>query len=376
MTFPSANIETLNTRRGEARQIARTLLFVGVGASDVRPTAVDEGVDLSAVLGAKDTILSKSVKAFFANAGQNSMTWVAAFKKPTDPATTITDAWSKVVMDAQKVASVEGVVVVLDDATQADIQKAQELRTKLINTRQRRTWFILNVRGCGSTERWADYLATMTALQQGIAAEGVQLTPSLWGNEPGILAGRLCNRSVTLADSPARVATGALAMMGRLTPPEDGEGVPLSIATLKALNKARFSVPVWYEDYEGCYWADGVTLDVDGGDYQAIEYLRVADEIARQVRLMAIPKIADRSLNSTPGSIATHEQLFARPMRNGARSLKINGVVFPGLCMSPREGDVKIIWVSETKVQLGIVVRPYNCPKEITINIMLDKSGE
>ncbi|EJJ4361783.1 DUF2586 family protein, partial [Salmonella enterica] len=27
-------------------------------------------------------------------------------------------------------------------------------------------------------------------------------------------------------------------------------------------------------------------------------------------------------------------------------------------------------------VQIAIVVRPYNCPKEITISIMLDESGE
>ncbi|ELD5803142.1 DUF2586 family protein, partial [Salmonella enterica] len=156
----------------------------------------------------------------------------------------------------------------------------------------------------------------------------------------------------------------------------DSDKRELDIATIKALNRARFSVPTWYPDYEGYYWADGVTLDVDGGDYQAIEYLRVADEMARQVRLLAIPKIANRSLNSTPTSVATHQQLFAKPMRDGAKSLKINGTVFPGLCMSPRDGDVQITWPEKDKVQIAIVVRPYNCPKEITISIMLDESGE
>ncbi|ELG1576038.1 DUF2586 family protein, partial [Salmonella enterica] len=221
-----------------------------------------------------------------------------------------------------------------------------------------------------------EYVAAMTALQKGIAAYAVQLTPMLFGNEPGLLAGRLCNPSVTIADSPARVATGALVNMGRNDKPQDSDKRELDIATIKALNMARFSVPTWYPDYEGYYWADGVTLDVDGGDYQAIEYLRVADEMARQVRLLAIPKIADRSLNSTPVSIAAHQQLFAKPMRDGAKSLKINGTVFPGLCMSPRDGDVQITWPEKDKVQIAIVVRPYNCPKEITISIMLDESGE
>ncbi|HCM1918323.1 TPA: DUF2586 family protein [Salmonella enterica subsp. salamae serovar 28:r:e,n,z15] len=375
MTFPQATITSLNTRQGGKRDIARTLLFVGLHTKAIKPTPVDASTDLAALFDGKDSSLCRGVRAFFANAGQNSLAWVTAIKKPDD-GTTLTKAWSDAVRDAQAVVSVEGAVIILDDVTQDDINMAQSLRTQLINERQRRTWFILNVRGCASTEKWADYLTAMTTLAQGIAAEGVQLTPALWGNEAGILAGRLCNNTVTLADSPARVATGPLSLSGSDVKPTDSDGREIDIATLKALNRARFSVPMWYEDYEGYYWADGVTLDVDGGDYQAIEYLRVADEIARQVRLLAIPKIADRSLNSTPGSIAAHQLLFAKPMRDGARSLKINGTVFPGICMSPREGDVQINWPSKDHVQIAIVVRPYGCPKEITISIMLDESGE
>lgn len=44
------------------------------------------------------------------------------------------------------------------------------------------------------------------------------------GNEPGVLAGRLCNRAVTVADSPARVKTGALLNLGSDELPEDGTG--------------------------------------------------------------------------------------------------------------------------------------------------------
>ncbi|EGS9112978.1 DUF2586 family protein, partial [Salmonella enterica] len=303
-----------------------------------------------------------------------AMIWLATVQTPQPSGQTQT--WADVVMDAQATVSAEGVVVVRPDATADDINRAQQLREELNNKYQRWTWFILAVRGCGTGEKWAEYVTAMTTLQKGIAAYAVQLAPMLFGNEPGMLAGRLCNPSVTIADSPARVATGALVNMGRSDKPTDSDGRELEIATLKALNTARFSVPTWYPDYEGYYWADGVTLDVDGGDYQAIEYLRVADEIARQVRLLAIPRIADRSLNSTPASVATHQQLFAKPMRDGAKSLKINGTVFPGLCMSPRDGDVQITWPAKDRVQIAIVVRPYNCPKEITISIMLDESGE
>ncbi|EHC5872932.1 DUF2586 family protein [Salmonella enterica subsp. enterica serovar Eastbourne] len=374
MTFPQVTINQLNTRSGGKRDIARTLLMVGEHTKAIAPTPVTAQTDLDALLGAKDSPLRSNLQAFLDNAGQNAMIWLATVQTP--PPAGQAKTWADVVMDAQNTVSAEGVVVVRPDATVDDINRAQQLREELNNRYQRWTWFILAVRGCGTGEKWAEYVTTMTTLQKGLAAYAVQLTPMLFGNEPGMLAGRLCNPSVTIADSPARVATGALVNMGRSDKPQDSDKRELDIATIKALNRARFSVPTWYPDYEGYYWADGVTLDVDGGDYQAIEYLRVADEMARQVRLLAIPKIADRSLNSTPASVAAHQQLFARPMRDGAKSLKINGTVFPGLCMSPRDGDVKISWPEKDKVQIAIVVRPYNCPKEITISIMLDESGE
>ncbi|EDN6659482.1 DUF2586 family protein [Salmonella enterica] len=374
MTFPQVTINQLNTRSGGKREIARTLLMVGEHTKAITPAPVTAQTDLDALLGTKSTPLRSNVQAFLDNAGQNAMIWLATVQTPQPAGQTQT--WADVVMDAQATVSAEGVVVVCPDATADDINKAQQLREELTNKYQRWTWFILAVRGCGTGEKWAEYVTAMTALQKDIAAYAVQLAPMLFGNEPGVLAGRLCNPSVTIADSPARVATGALVNIGRSDKPQDSDKRELDLATIKALNRARFSVPTWYPDYEGYYWADGVTLDVDGGDYQAIEYLRVADEMARQVRLLAIPKIANRSLNSTPTSVATHQQLFAKPMRDGAKSLKINGTVFPGLCMSPRDGDVQITWPEKDKVQIAIVVRPYNCPKEITISIMLDESGE
>ncbi|EEB7342806.1 DUF2586 family protein [Salmonella enterica] len=374
MTFPQTTINQLNTRSGGKRDIVRTLLMVGEHKKTLAPTPVTAQTDLDALLGSEASLLRSNLQAFLDNAGQNAMIWLATVQTPQPSGQTQT--WADVVMDAQATVSAEGIVVVRPDATADDINRAQQLREELNNKYQRWTWFILAVRGCGTGEKWAEYVTAMTTLQKGIAAYAVQLAPMLFGNEPGMLAGRLCNPSVTIADSPARVATGALVNMGRSDKPKDSDGRELEIATLKALNTARFSVPTWYPDYEGYYWADGVTLDVDGGDYQAIEYLRVADEIARQVRLLAIPRIADRSLNSTPASVATHQQLFAKPMRDGAKSLKINGTVFPGLCMSPRDGDVQITWPKKDKVQIAIVVRPYNCPKEITISIMLDESGE
>ncbi len=91
----------------------------------------------------------------------------------------------------------------------------------------------------------------MATLQDGIAEKAVQLVPRLWGNEPGVLAGRLCSRAVTIADSPARVKTGALMNLGSDDMPVDGTGEVLELATLQALEAQRFSVPMWYPDYDG-----------------------------------------------------------------------------------------------------------------------------
>lgn len=80
--------------------------------------------------------------------------------------------------------------------------------------------------------------------------------------------GRLCNRAVTIADSPSRVKTGpvvGLNVTGKL--PVDKDGVELGLATLQALNKARFSVPMWYPDYDGYYWLTASRLMLRGGRF-------------------------------------------------------------------------------------------------------------
>lgn len=138
------------------------------------------------------------------------------------------------------------------------------------------------------------------------------------------------------------MATGPLSALKTTERPKDSTEQAIDLDTLQALATARYSVPMWYADYDGLYWADGVTLEVEGGDYNVIEHVRIADKVARRVRLMAIPKIADRSLNSTPGSIAAHETLFARPLRAMAKSMQINGITFPGEVKSPG----KATWLS------------------------------
>ncbi|WP_273974671.1 DUF2586 domain-containing protein, partial [Serratia ureilytica] len=319
MSWPTIQVNQVNRHQGETKEIERVLLFVGAGKTNIGKTLpVNTQTDLDVLLGVGDSVLKSNLQAAKLNAGQNWFAYVHVLAE-ADAAKN----WPAAVLAAQRVASVEGIVNLVP-ATLDVVKQAQSLRAEIIAKFGRWQWFILSVESLQKGEGWAEYVGRINDLQKGVAEPAIQLVPRLWGNEPGVLAGRLCNRAVTIADSPARVATGALVEMGSTSTPVDGSGEVLELATLQALEANRFSVPMWYPDYDGLYWSDGRTLDVEGGDFQAIESLRVADKAARRVRLLAIPKIADRSLNSTPTSIAAHQQYFAKTLREMARSTQIN----------------------------------------------------
>lgn len=368
MTWPTVGVNQVNQLQGETKEIERAVLYVGVGKTNAGKTLpVNTQTDFDTLLGAENSVLKSDLNAAMLNAGQNWSGFVHVLAEDAEPGD-----WVDAVLEAQRVASVEGVVLSQTVSDKQSINDAASLRAKLLATFGRWCWFILAVEGPQDKEDWADYLVRMATLQAQIAAPSVQLVPRLFGNEPGVLAGRLCSRAVTVADSPARVQTGALLAMGSDELPVDGNGAVLELATLQALQEKRFSVPMWYPDYDGFYWSDGRTLDAEGGDYQAIEALRVVDKVARRVRLQAIAKIADRSLNSTPSSIAAHQGYFAKVLRQMAKASEINGITFPGEVMPPQDGDVTITWKSPTQVEIYIVVRTYECPKGITVSLLLD----
>lgn len=372
MTWPLVEVNQVDQLLGEVTEVERTVLFIGKGTTNTGKTiAVNTQTDFDAVLGDADSVLKSDLIAAQANAGQNWWAFVHVL-----PAAANATAWLDAVIAAQTSCSVEGVVLCDDVSAKATINDAATLRASLISKFGRWVWFALAVEGFRADEGQADYLARMSELQDGIAEKAVQLVPRIWGNDPGVLAGRLCNRAVTIADSPARVKTGALLNTGSDELPQDGEGKTIELATLQALEAQRFSVPMWYPDYDGLYWSDGRTLNVEGGDYQSVETVRIADKAARRVRLLAIGKIGDRALNSTPGSIANHQSLFAKPLREMSKASEINGVLFPGEVKPPQDGDVKIVWKSKKHVEIYIVVRLYEVPLQISISLLLDQTTE
>ncbi len=213
----------------------------------------------------------------------------------------------------------------------------------------------------------------MLTLVKDVAANLVTPVPQLNGNNLGVLGGRLCDRSVTVADSPMRTATGSLLGLGEM--PVDSAGQPLEMSTIETLATARYSLPQWYADVEGIYWTDATTLEAKGGDYQFLEYVRPVHKLSRRVRVKAIRRVGDRILNSTPPSIELNRSYFRKDMMVMSKTTRIGDIPFPGEIMAPRDEDVIIQWLTKTKVQIGLMVRPHNCPKYIAVNIALDRSN-
>lgn len=367
MTWPTITINQLNLLQGETDEVERRYLFIGnASKSKGKIISINAQTDLNRVLGNDDSRLKNGLLAARENAGQNWFASVAILNDGQD--------WTDAVLQAQKIGSFEAVVYAENVNNKSDINNAISLRKNLIAKYGRWVRFILGIEGIQAKESWSKYESRLASLQSGIADYAITLVPMLWGNEPFVNAGRACNRSVTIADALARVKTGAVSNLGRNSLPVDSAGVELPLATLQTLNANRFSVPMWYPDYDGIYWADDRTLDVEGGDYQAAETVRVIDKVARKIRLLAIAKIADASFNSSANSIAVHQQYFSKPMREMCITTQINGIEFPGEVKKPHDGDIVITWKTQKIVDIYVVVRTRDIPLQITISLMLDAS--
>ncbi|MDK2597904.1 DUF2586 domain-containing protein [Pseudoalteromonas obscura] len=368
MALGRVAVHNLNQGQGDIKAIERHVLFVGRAAGEGEQSqlfSVGAQTDLNAVL--QDSTLRQQVKAAQLNAGQN---WTAAVY-PMAADETLAEA----IEHANAAQSFEMVVVCIEMTQPTELNDIHALMVSQQASRGRFMCALVAVPGIDEqTQSWPEYEAACTTLQNNLAAHLVVAVPQLHGNNLGVLAGRLCDHSVSIADSPMRVETGSVRGLGE--PPKDKNGAVLSLATLNTLATSRFSVPQTYADFEGTYWSNAQTLDAIGGDYQYLEHLRAVHKASREVRVLAIRRVANRALNSTPASIEMNKTYFMRPLRAMSKSVKINGVVFPGDITPPKEGDISITWPTNKKVAIYMVVRPYNSPKDISVNIMLDLSNE
>lgn len=367
MSLGKVQVNNLNQGQGDIAAIERHFLFVGAAGAvgeESQLFSIGAQTDLEATFA--DSELRRQLIAAQLNAGQN---WTAA-AYPLAEGENVFDA----ITAANEVQSFEAVVFCDISESGAELTAKHDYLLSLQESHGRFVFGIAALKGIDDAlQSWNAYETEMVALQNGIAAHLIVPVPQLHGNNAGALAGRLCNRSVSIADSPMRVATGPVLGLGAA--PLDSADKPLTLATLETLANARLSVPQWYPDLAGIYWGDGSTLDAAGGDFQYIEHLRPVHKASREVRILAIRRIADRALNSTPASIELNKAYFMKPLRNMSKSSVILGTQFPGEIQPPRDGDITIVWTTNKAVTIYMVVRPYNSPKEITVNILLDLSS-
>ncbi|EJG2229454.1 DUF2586 family protein [Vibrio parahaemolyticus] len=370
MATGKVEVNNLNLGQGGIPEIERHLIYIGrtdKAELQGKVTRVNNMTNLDDVVA--DDALGANVKAAQLNGKQN---WTGAIFGLAADAT-----WQEAVDIANRTDSFEGVCIVDVVTDKAEFTAMQDKATELTSKLGRWVFFLaacpgITAEGEGA-QTWSDYETAMLTLVKDVAANLVTPVPQLNGNNVGVLGGRLCDRAVTVADSPMRVATGSLLGLGEM--PVDSAGKPLEMSTIAELAEARYSLPQWYADMEGIYWTDGSTLEAKGGDYQFLEYVRPVHKLNRRVRIKAIRRIADRILNSTPPSIELNRTYFSKDMRDMSKTTEIGGIQFPGEIMPPRDEDVSIQWMTKTKVNIGLMVRPHNCPKHIVVNIGLDLSN-
>lgn len=376
----SVTVNNMNLSQGDFPEIERKFLFIGVAAAGIDTdvvTSLSSETDLDTVCGEADSVLKTQLTAAKLNAGENWLAWMLPVDASSDNAECILSMRES--MDHYFTAtSPEAVVCCRAAQSDDEIQEWHDAAMLELAEKGRQMFALVATPGVLATQTWSEYESTQAALVASLACPRAGAVPQLHGNNIGVLAGRLASRAVSIADSPMRVETGALLGLGAV--PVDSEGIALPESVLATLAAGRLSVPQHYCDYPGTYWADGTMLDVPGGDYQVIEYLRPVLKACRAVRLLAIARIADRKFNDTPKSLAYHKKYFARPLRAMSKSttVEIGGTQLEmvGDIMKPDKTAISVAWQTKSAVKLFIKVRPYSSPKDIEANIYLDLSLE
>lgn len=368
MSQGTVTVNNLNLGQSRIDEVERTLLFIGTATSPANGVVVslDTQTDFDSVFGVADSPLKTNIYTAMQNAGQNWQAYVITAATDGDHITALSTALETV--------SPEGVVS-FAEVDETDIAAWQAKMLTLRATHGMFLFALLAARGIDTaTETWAEYFADMESITDDLVANLCAVVPQLHGNDLGVLAGRLCDRNVSIADTPMRVETGPLISLGAT--PVDSDGEELPSATLSSLDAARYSVPQTYPGYPGVYWGDCNMLESPSGDYKVVEHLRIMLKAMRTIRVMSIYRIGNRLLNSTPASIKAHKTYFSRPLRQMSKSVTFFGYTFPGEIEPPTDDAVLIVWESNTHVKIYLTLKPYNCPKQITANLVLDLSED
>jgi len=369
VALPKITVNALNLQQGPFPTVEKYLLYIGEAATNQDQLLfLNTDSDLDVELGEADSELKRQLIAARQNAGEN---WACVAIATEDGST-----WDPLIdMAMNENVKVEGSVICTPVTAAADFTTMQAKSISILAQYNRRLFIEGAIRGIDSeTESWSEYISYVGTLTDSINAPRVMPVPYILDDAVGIIAGRLCNSGVSVADTPMRVETGPLVGQDQTTLPVDKNGVRFNMAHAKALNDVRCSVPAFFPDYPGLFWSDAQTLDAPAGDYQVLENLRVVDKAARAVRLVLIGLIGNRRFNSTPAGEAWAINKLMRPLREMSKSTVFQGIPFPAELKPPVDGDIVITWITREKVEVFMKARPFEIPKEITANIVLDLS--
>lgn len=357
-----------NLGQGEATEIERVFLFIGVATKNVGSIQpINAESDLDDVLGVADSALKTNVAAAMLNADGLFNAYAMPLSNADDPILAIDQAMEQNI-------SPEGIIVCNPVSSSAELDAYFAAQKSIENTYQRFVFIGVATDGLDpETQTWADYMAAIQPITDGVAAYTVGVVPQLHGNDLGAVAGRLCKFSVTVADTPIRFATGPMVGLG--VTPVDSDGVELPSAVTSAIDGMRFSATQTYADVPGTYFGDFNLLDAPGGDFQVIENLRVLNKARRGVRLQALRLVGNRQLNQRPSTQAWAKRRLQAPLQAMARSTRIGAEVFPGEIDPPSDDSIAFKWESRSFVRIFMRIKPIGSAKTIVVSIGLDLSS-
>ncbi|WP_018692517.1 DUF2586 domain-containing protein [Algicola sagamiensis] len=368
MAQGKVSVTAINTGSGALKEVERSALFIGVGVHNIgQVVAINAQSDFEDLISEQDSPLKSQLSAWVRNGDDLVSGWAMPLNTGDNILAAIDQA-----MDLD--VSPEMIVVTTPVTGKAEVEAYQAKALEIMSKYARRIRILVAAPGCDADEAtgqtWAEHREAIQSLIDGVVGDRVAVIPLLFGDELGGVTGRLCKRSVTIADSPMRVQTGALSLMSL---PSDKSGAPLTNAVTAALDSLRFSCTQFYTDLDGIYFGDVNMLDAEGGDFQKIEHGRIVDKAARQVRIRAIYQIKNRRLNNSPTGIAYGKRVLGQPLREMAKSMNIGSDKFPGEIREPKDDAISLTFMTPTRLNVIMKVQPVDSPQEILVGIMLDR---
>ncbi|MGU1101832.1 DUF2586 family protein, partial [Pseudomonas aeruginosa] len=208
MALGTVSVNNLNLGQGPVTEIERYFLFIGPAPKNIgKLIPLNTQSDLDVQLGIPDSDLKQQIAAARAN---GSSRW-AAMAAPIAP----DGSWQDALAYAQREGvSVEAVVITRPAADATELQAMHTAAVELGNRYGRRVFVMAAAPGLTDAQDWSTYLDAARMLVADIAAPRVLCVPQLHRNNLGVLAGRLASAEVSIADSPMRVASGAVVGLG------------------------------------------------------------------------------------------------------------------------------------------------------------------